>query len=93
MNENSASNPPIPARMMIISPAGILPRNEEVNGSEYVGTTKRSPGVNVGIRVGSGVVMNCAAKVGLIVAVIAGVGVDGGSTIGSSPGESTTTGE
>jgi len=66
---------------------GIPPKNDELKLSVYVGMTSLSPGVYVGNRVGFGVVMNCAANVGLIVCVISGVGVDGGSIIGNSPGE------
>lgn len=71
---------------------GIPPKIDVFEISLYVGMTRGLDGVYVGKRVGFGVEMNCAAKVGLMVCVNKGVGVGGGSMIGSSPGEICTTG-
>ena len=69
----------------ITKPIGTPPATELMERSSKVGICKGAGSVNVGKRVGSTVTANCAAKVGLIVAVNFGVGVGGGSMIGNTP--------
>ena len=76
-------------------PTIIRPRMSRIGGKPpwlapsegaKVGATTGGAGVNVGGRVGViGFRLNCAARVGSIVAVTRGVGVGGGSTTGSPP--------
>jgi len=58
-----------------------------------VGICRGGGGVKVGSLVGADVTINWAARVGLIVGVYNGVGVGGGSTTGSWPGDTSTNGE
>jgi hypothetical protein len=71
--------------MTMINPMGTPPSSCPVEDS-YVGIVKGGGGVNVGKRVASGVVMNCAAIVGSIVTVVIGTGDGGFSTTFNSPG-------
>jgi tetrahydrodipicolinate N-succinyltransferase len=61
--------------------------------SVKTGTITRGAGVNVGRRVDVGMALNCAARVGSMVAVAGGADVGGGSTIRKDPGDTATSGE
>lgn len=77
--------------MMISNPMG-MPGKPAWVWFTYVGIVNGAGGVYVGKPVGTNVTMNCAAKVGSIVAVNNGVGVGGGSTMGNEPGVRSTKG-
>lgn len=81
---------PIKARPRIIKPLGILDV-ELVSGSKLM-VARGGGAVNVGKRVGVVWGRKAAAKVGLMVGVVRGVAVGGGSRMGRNPGESDTRG-
>src|SRR4030067_2537683 len=70
-------------------PIGTLSVAGITSSAEKVGIDSGGGGVNVGKCVGGISTINCAARVGSIVGVVRGVGVGGGSTIGSDPLTST----
>jgi hypothetical protein len=72
---------------MIINPIGTPPGTLFPVDATYVGIDNGGGWVKVGNRVGPTTMMNWAAREGSIVGVTRGVGVDGGTMIGSSPPE------
>src|SRR3972149_7170489 len=88
-NEMTVPKNPITAKPMITNPIGTLPAPRGVASTTNVGITRGGGEVKVGNRVGGTSTINCAARVGSIVAVVRGVGVGGGSTIGIFPSTDT----
>ncbi len=74
---------------MMTNPIGTRPLTMAPVFSVNVGITMGGGAVKVGKRVGGTSIRNCAARVGLMVAVTFGVGVGGGSIIGTVPLSST----
>ena len=81
----SVRKTPNPANTTITSPNGSPPGAVFPVMFWYVGRFKAGGSVKVGSREGCKVKMNCAASVGSIVLVIAGVAVAGGSSSGIGP--------
>lgn len=77
----------------MIIPNGIEPSDLATGIWVYIGTINEGGGVKVGRRVFVGTMINCAAKVGSIVAVAGDTGVGGGSITFKVPGETCTRGE
>ncbi len=70
---------------MIMIPIGIPPGTDTGTSLSNVARIMGGGGVKVGKRVGGNSTRNWAANVGSIVGVVRGVGVGGGSTIGTLP--------
>ena len=81
-NEIKTPNPPINPKPKINKPTG---RPDASVCSSKDGRTKGAGTVNVTKRVGVTGIINAATRVGLIVGVEAGVGVEGAAKIGRLP--------
>ena len=84
-NEMTIPNKPITPIPIMTIPIGTRPVSVMDWSGEIVGITNGGGGVNVGKCVGGISTINCAARVGSMVGVVFGVGVGGGSTIGTVP--------